>query len=60
VSQTHGQQDENGQTLILFGDLFEVYSTISDKVVGMLLRARKHQLLYFEGLPPRCDKPIPA
>lgn len=40
---------ENGETLILFGDLFDAYAHISDKVVGMLLRARKHSLLYFEG-----------
>ena len=61
VIETHGQQDPNGQTLILFGDLFEVYSSISETVVGMLLRARKHQLLYFEGetLFQRKDDHVP-
>ena len=38
-----------GETLILFGDLWERYNAISDKVVGMLIRARKYRLLYFEG-----------
>ena len=61
VIEAHGQQDDEGRTLILFGDLFEVYSNISDKVVGMLLRARKHKLLYFEGetLFQRQDDDVP-
>jgi hypothetical protein len=37
------------ETLILFGDLWERYVSISDKVVGMLIRARKYGLLFFEG-----------
>lgn len=32
-----------------FGDLFHIYVNINDKVVGLLLRARKHELLTFEG-----------
>ena len=61
IIEEHGQQDGEGRTLILFGDLFEIYSNISDKVVGMLLRARKHQLLYFEGetLFQRQDDNVP-
>ncbi|CAH0557187.1 unnamed protein product [Brassicogethes aeneus] len=35
--------------VISFGALFAIYTTISDKVVGMLLRARKHKFLDFEG-----------
>lgn len=33
---------------ILFGELFQIYVHINDKVVGLLLRARKHELLTFE------------
>ena len=44
-----GQDGYADETLILFGDLFDAYAHISDKVVGMLLRARKHGLLWFEG-----------
>jgi Costars len=32
-----------------FGQLFHIYVNINDKVVGLLLRARKHELLTFEG-----------
>ncbi|XP_056299713.1 actin-binding Rho-activating protein-like [Pseudoliparis swirei] len=32
-----------------FGELFERYATISSKLVGLLLRARKQRLLDFEG-----------
>jgi hypothetical protein len=31
-----------------FGELFQIYVHINDKVVGLLLRARKHELLTFE------------
>ena len=34
---------------VTFGVLFEMYTKISNKVVGMLLRARKHKLIHFEG-----------
>ena len=34
---------------ISFGDLFDIYVNISNKVVGLLLRARKYGLLTFEG-----------
>ncbi|PAA55479.1 hypothetical protein BOX15_Mlig004182g2, partial [Macrostomum lignano] len=32
-----------------FGELFSVYERISNKVVGVLLRARKHGLVDFQG-----------
>lgn len=35
--------------VILFGELFTIYTVISDKLVGLLLRTRKHQLTFFEG-----------
>ncbi len=45
----NGVQDEEDNTsAILFGDLFRMYTRISDKVVGILLRARKYGLVYFE------------
>ena len=34
---------------VTFGRLFERYTRISNKVVGMLLRARKQNLVHFEG-----------
>ena len=34
---------------ITFDCLFQLYTRISNKVVGMLLRARKHGLVSFEG-----------
>ncbi|KAI1721856.1 costars domain-containing protein [Ditylenchus destructor] len=40
---------EMNQITITFGKLFHIYQYISDKVVGMLLRARKHKMVHFEG-----------
>eukprot|EP00092_Neocalanus_flemingeri_P012306 GFUD01013264.1.p1 GENE.GFUD01013264.1~~GFUD01013264.1.p1 ORF type:complete len:158 (+),score=35.57 GFUD01013264.1:137-610(+) len=40
--------DENCKG-IMFGDLFNIYNSISNKVVGLLLRARKYKLVQFEG-----------
>ncbi len=34
---------------ITFGELFHIYQFVSDKVVGMLLCARKHGMVAFEG-----------
>ena len=34
---------------INFGRLFEIYTHISNKLVGILLRARKYGLVDFEG-----------
>lgn len=51
--------DDNGETTldqgsnpvkeITFGQLFDIYTHISNKVVGILLRARKYGLVDFEG-----------
>ena len=41
----HGETER----VIMFGPLFDVYSLITDKVVGTLVVARKHGLLYFRG-----------
>jgi len=34
---------------IYFGELFNIYNKISNKVVGLLIRARKYNLVEFEG-----------
>ena len=34
---------------MLFKDIFDIYQTISNKVVGILARARKNRLIHFEG-----------
>uniref|UniRef100_A0A1I8BVB9 Costars domain-containing protein n=1 Tax=Meloidogyne hapla TaxID=6305 RepID=A0A1I8BVB9_MELHA len=39
----------NGEKIITFGHLFNIYEYISDKVVGILLRARKHGMVDFDG-----------
>ncbi|XP_057703119.1 actin-binding Rho-activating protein [Corythoichthys intestinalis] len=44
-----GYQDRHGRTVVTFGRLFDRYVKISDKVVGILLRCRKHKMLDFEG-----------
>jgi len=54
VIWTHGQMkgnfdEEEETTVIMFGELFTLYTRISSKVVGLLLRARKYNLVYFEG-----------
>ncbi|XP_071513751.1 actin-binding Rho-activating protein-like isoform X2 [Panulirus ornatus] len=56
-----GEQYEDGTAAITFGDLFQIYTRISNKVVGMLLRARKYGLLDFEGetLFQRRDDDVP-
>ncbi|KAK0074168.1 hypothetical protein PV325_008681 [Microctonus aethiopoides] len=49
-------------TGISFGDLFNIYVAISDKCVGLLLRARKQGLIEFEGecLFQRRDDNVPV
>uniref|UniRef100_A0A3Q3FFR0 Actin-binding Rho-activating protein n=1 Tax=Labrus bergylta TaxID=56723 RepID=A0A3Q3FFR0_9LABR len=42
-------KDKEGRTVISFGRLFDRYVKISDKVVGILLRCRKHKMVDFEG-----------
>ncbi|XP_075032691.1 actin-binding Rho-activating protein-like [Mixophyes fleayi] len=44
-----GVRCKDGRIRVKFGRLFERYVQISDKVVGILLRARKHGRLDFEG-----------
>ncbi|XP_058486438.1 actin-binding Rho-activating protein [Solea solea] len=44
-----GIKDKKGHCVITFGRLFDRYVKISDKVVGILLRCRKHNMLDFKG-----------
>lgn len=44
-----GIGDEPDLHFILFGELFDIYVPINNKVVGLLLRARKYDLIHFEG-----------
>ncbi|KAG1963236.1 actin-binding Rho-activating protein [Pimephales promelas] len=44
-----GQINEEGLRWVTFGRLFDRYVKISDKVVGILLRCRKHKMVDFEG-----------
>ncbi|XP_047240398.1 actin binding Rho activating protein b [Girardinichthys multiradiatus] len=49
VIRTMADPDPDGKTRITFGELFDRYVRISDKVVGILMRARKHGKVAFEG-----------
>lgn len=51
VIEDHGGPVTEGEGIaqIKFGELFRLYQVISTKVVGILIRARKHGLLTFEG-----------
>ncbi|KTG36254.1 hypothetical protein cypCar_00001931 [Cyprinus carpio] len=49
IIRTMADPDPDGYTRVSFGDLFDRYVRISDKVVGILMRARKHGKVAFEG-----------
>ncbi|TRY93723.1 hypothetical protein DNTS_028757 [Danionella cerebrum] len=49
VIRTMADPDLDGHTRVSFGELFDRYVRISDKVVGILMRARKHGKVAFEG-----------
>ena len=44
-----GPSPDDYKTQITFGRLFDIYTVISNKLVGLLLRARKYGLVDFEG-----------
>ncbi|GLG99700.1 Actin-binding Rho-activating protein, partial [Gryllus bimaculatus] len=48
IINENGEQIE-GQVVISFGELFNIYTHISNKVVGLLLRGRKQKIVDFEG-----------
>ncbi|XP_078093039.1 actin-binding Rho-activating protein [Mustelus asterias] len=49
IIRSMGTQGRDGKIMVTFGRLFDRYVTVSDKVVGILMRARKHGLLDFQG-----------
>ncbi|XP_038051700.1 actin-binding Rho-activating protein-like [Patiria miniata] len=49
VIQRVGRPCEDGRHQVTFGRLFEIYVKISNKLVGILLRARRQGLVAFEG-----------
>lgn len=49
IIETLGRQQPDGSVGVTFGELFDMYTKISNKLVGMLLRARKQKLIDFEG-----------
>uniref|UniRef100_A0A669P445 Actin-binding Rho-activating protein n=1 Tax=Phasianus colchicus TaxID=9054 RepID=A0A669P445_PHACC len=49
IIKTMAKPRRDGKIQVTFGELFERYVRISDKVVGILMRARKHGLVDFEG-----------
>ncbi|KAM5137536.1 actin-binding Rho-activating protein [Callospermophilus lateralis] len=49
VIRTMARHRHDGKIQVTFGELFDRYVRISDKVVGILMRARKHGLVHFEG-----------
>ena len=44
-----GHRNMDGTYIVSFGFLFDMYTKISNKLVGMLLRARRQKLIEFEG-----------
>lgn len=60
-SEGYDVKDEPTMRVITFGELFNIYNYISDKCVGILLRARKYKLVDFEGemLFQRRDDDVP-
>lgn len=49
IIKKHGTIGDDEKPCITFKELFEMYKVISNKVVGLLIRARKHGLVAFEG-----------
>ncbi|MGH0161204.1 UNVERIFIED_CONTAM: hypothetical protein FKN15_058943 [Acipenser sinensis] len=49
IIRTMEDPGPDGKIRVNFGQLFDRYVRISDKVVGILMRARKHRKLHFEG-----------
>ncbi|XP_014257040.1 actin-binding Rho-activating protein-like [Cimex lectularius] len=39
---------DDGTIIVSFGELFEIYTRINDKVVGLLIAAKKKGFVYFE------------
>ena len=48
IDESEIDEETAAFAVIKFGHLFKMYTRISDKVVGILLRAKKYRLVYFE------------
>ena len=61
VIEELGERQDDGTVSVTFGVLFDAYTRLSNKLVGMLLRARKQGLVAFEGemLYQRRDDDVP-
>ncbi|XP_022165692.1 uncharacterized protein LOC111030485 [Myzus persicae] len=42
------QQIDDGTIIVSFGELFQIYTKISDKVVGLLIAAKRRGFVYFD------------
>ncbi|XP_038822196.1 uncharacterized protein LOC120022376 [Salvelinus namaycush] len=49
VIRTMNDPDPDGKTRVTFRELFDRYVRVSDKVVGILLRAKRHGKVAFDG-----------
>ncbi|XP_041044373.1 actin-binding Rho-activating protein-like [Carcharodon carcharias] len=49
IIRRYGEAGPDGNICVTFGRLFDAYVTISNKLVGILLRARKYGLVHFDG-----------
>ena len=49
ANMTGNFDEEEDIACILFKDIFSIYSKISGNVVGLLQRARKYEVIQFEG-----------
>ena len=49
IIRSIGQRQSDDTYTVEFGPLFEMYTKISNKLVGILMRARRHKLIQFEG-----------
>lgn len=49
IISTMANPGKDGKVRVSFGELFDRYVRISDKVVGILIRARKHGMVDFPG-----------
>uniref|UniRef100_A0A1B6CIQ5 Costars domain-containing protein n=1 Tax=Clastoptera arizonana TaxID=38151 RepID=A0A1B6CIQ5_9HEMI len=43
------EEEVDNPIIVTFGELFRIYTKISDKVVGLLIAAKKRGFVYFEG-----------
>ncbi|XP_064621925.1 actin-binding Rho-activating protein-like [Lineus longissimus] len=49
IIATIGQRVEESMWMVMFAPLFEHYTRVSNKLVGILMRAKKQKYVHFEG-----------